>query len=49
MQALEEYLHRVPEADRFYNTKIKINVIVKNPTDLSDEQFEILKKMMPNE
>lgn len=44
MQALEAYLSRVPVTDRFYNTKILIKVVVKNPTDISDEQFEILKK-----
>lgn len=44
MQALEAYLSRVPKTERFYNTKIVIKVIVSNPTDISDEQFEILKK-----
>lgn len=44
MQALEAYLSRVPLTERFYNTKILIKVVVKNPTDISDEQFEILKK-----
>ena len=44
MQALEAYLSRVPIVDRFYKTKIKIQVVVKNPTHISDEQFEILKK-----
>ena len=44
MQALEAYLSRVPVTERFYNTKILIKVVVKNPTDISDEQFEILKK-----
>lgn len=44
MQALEAYLSRVPVTERFYNTKIKIRVIVSNPTDLTDEQFEILMK-----
>ena len=42
MQALEAYLSRVPVTERFYNTKIKIRVIVSNPTDLTNEQFEIL-------
>lgn len=44
MQALEKYLSRIPVAERFYNTKILIKVKVKNPTNISDEQFEILKK-----
>lgn len=44
MQALEAYLSRVPITERFYDTKIKINVVVNNPTCISDEQFEILKK-----
>lgn len=44
MQALEAYLFRVPVTERFYNTKIKIRVIVSNATDLTDEQFEILKQ-----
>lgn len=44
MQALEHYLSRVPIIERFYNTKIIIRVVVLNPTDISDEQFEILKK-----
>ncbi len=44
MQALEKYLNRVPTKERFYNTKIKMKVIVKNPTHISDEQFEVLKK-----
>lgn len=46
MQALEAYLLRVPVTERFYNTKIVIKVIVSNPTDLSDEQFEILKSQI---
>ena len=44
MQALEAYLSRVPVTERFYNTKIKIRVVIQNPMDISDEQFEILKK-----
>lgn len=44
MQALEAYLSRVPVTERFYNTKIKIKVVIQNPMDISDEQFEILKK-----
>ena len=44
MQALELYLNRVPATERFYETKIKIKVVVLNPTDISDEQFEILRK-----
>lgn len=44
MQALEAYLSRIPMAERFYDTKIKINVVVNNPTSISDEQFEILKE-----
>lgn len=44
MQALEAYLSRVPVSERFYNTKIVIKVVVSNPTEISDEQFEILKK-----
>lgn len=44
MQALEAYLFRVSVTERFYNTKIKIRVIVSNVTDLTDEQFEILKQ-----
>ncbi len=44
MQALEAYLSRIPTIERFYNTKIRIRVVVSNPTDLSDEQFEILKR-----
>lgn len=43
MQALERYLNRVPVNERFYNTKIIIKVVVSNPTDISDEQFEVLK------
>lgn len=46
MQALEAYLNRVPENERFYNTKIIIKVIISNPTTISDEQFEILKKQI---
>ena len=46
MQALEEYLQRVPLTERFYNTKILIKVVVSNPTDVLDDQFEILKKMI---
>lgn len=44
MQALEAYLLRVPLKERFYNTKILIKVVVSNPTDILDEQFEILKQ-----
>lgn len=44
MQALEAYLARVPVTERFYDTKIIVKVVVSNPTDISDEQFEILKK-----
>lgn len=44
MQALELYLSRVPLKDRFYNTKILIKVVVKNPTHISDEQFGVLMK-----
>ncbi|MDE6698909.1 MAG: hypothetical protein K2J91_05490, partial [Lachnospiraceae bacterium] len=44
MQALESYLARVPASERFYNTKIVIKVNVLNQADISDEQFEILKK-----
>lgn len=43
MQALEAYLARIPVKDRFYNTQILIDVVVKNPTHISDEQFEVLK------
>lgn len=46
MQALEGYLNRVPTAERFYNTKIIIKVVISNPTTISDEQFEILKKQI---
>lgn len=44
MQALEAYLSRVPESERFYNTEIVIKVLVTNATNISDEQFEILKR-----
>ena len=44
MQALEAYLSRIPVHERFYNTKIVIKVIVKNPTHISDEQFDVLKR-----
>ncbi len=44
MQALRAYLLRVPKTERFYNSEIVIKVIVSNPTDLTDEQFEILKQ-----
>ena len=43
MQALQKYLSRVPVGERFYNTEIIIKVIVANPTDISDEHFEVLK------
>ena len=46
MQALEAYLHRVPVKERFYDTRIIIRVIVSNPTRLSPELFEILKKQL---
>ena len=46
MQALEEYLNRVPADERFYKTEIRIKVVVSNPTELSDEQFEILQKQI---
>lgn len=49
MQALEAYLARVPVTERFYNTKIRIKVVVTNPTDISDEQFEILKREIAKE
>lgn len=44
MQALQAYITRVPLKERFYNTKILIKVVVKNPTHISDEQFDILKR-----
>jgi hypothetical protein len=44
MQALEAYLSRVPEAERFYKTKIIIRVVVSNSTVIPAEQFEILKR-----
>lgn len=44
MSELQAYLSRVPVIERFYNTNILIKIVVKNPTDISDEQFEILKK-----
>lgn len=43
LQALESYLRRVPLVERFSNTKIRIKVIVSNPTNLASEQFEIIK------
>lgn len=46
MQALNAYLNRVPLTDRFYNTEIVINIIVKNPTDIPDDQFDVLKKQL---
>lgn len=46
MQALEEYLNRVPAEERFYKTKIRIKVVVSNPTELSDKQFEVLEKQI---
>lgn len=44
MQALEAYLDRIPVKERFYNTKILIKVVVTNPTHISDEQFDVLKR-----
>lgn len=44
MQALQTYLSRIPQTEHFYNPKIVIKVIISNPTDLTDEQFEILKQ-----
>lgn len=46
MQALKAYLLRVPKTERFYNPEIVIKVIISNPTDITDEQFEILKQKM---
>lgn len=46
MQALEAYLRRVPAQERFYNTRIIIRVTVSNPTRLSPELFEILRKQL---
>lgn len=48
MNELQSYLSRVPINDRFYNTKIKIRVVISNPTKLPDEQFEILKNKINN-
>lgn len=44
MQSLEMYLNRIPIQDRFYNSTIIIKVVIVNPTNLADEQFEILRK-----
>lgn len=44
MNALEAYLSRVPKKERFYSTKIVIKVVIINPTDISDEQFKIIKE-----
>lgn len=44
MNALESYLERIPDKERFYKTKIIIKILVQNPTNISDEQFEIIKK-----
>lgn len=46
MHALQEYLQRVPEKERFYNTEITIKVVVLNPTEITDEEFEVLKRNM---
>ena len=46
MQGLEAYLKRVPLKDRFYENKILLKVIVSNPTDLTDDQFDILNKKL---
>lgn len=48
MQALEAYLDRIPVTERFYNTKIVVKVVVLNPTEITDEQFEILKRKVNN-
>lgn len=46
MQALKAYLSRLPKTENFYDPEIVIKVIISNPTDLTDEQFEILKQKL---
>lgn len=41
--ALNSYLNRIPEDERFYNTSVRISVEVITPTSLSDDQFDILQ------
>lgn len=48
MQALEGYLSRIPLKDKFYKTKIIIKVVVSNPTDIKNDQFDILKNAIDN-
>ena len=44
MYALEKYLNRIPQEERFFDTRIVINVHVIESTNLDDAQFEVLKK-----
>ncbi|MDY2795036.1 MAG: hypothetical protein SPG13_07870 [Peptostreptococcus porci] len=46
MIELERYLNRVPSEERFYKTKIKIKVVIDESTKISDEHFDILRKMI---
>lgn len=48
MQALENYLGRIPVKERFYNTKILIRVVVTNPTNITDAQFDVLRRKISN-
>jgi hypothetical protein len=43
LNALEAYLNRLPDKENFYKTSISIKVAITQPTNLTDEQFEILK------
>ena len=46
MYALEKYLNRIPQEERFYNSRIVINVQVTESTNLDDIQFEVIKKQL---
>lgn len=43
VNAMSQYLNRIPVEERFYNTSIRISVIIQDATKIPDDQFEILK------
>lgn len=46
MQALEQYLGRIPKNNKLYKTEIVIKVRVNNTSCIPKEQFEILREVI---
>lgn len=44
MNALEAYLNRIPKTERFFTSKIILEVVISNDTILDDNKFNVIEK-----